>query len=387
MSNLKTHPMKTVCGLDVHKDSVFVCILFHDGEKNEKKFGVTTPELLLLREMLLENGVIEVAMESTSIYWIPIWRILEGSFDLKLVNPYFIKQLPGRKSDVKDAQWIATVLQKELIKGSFVPDQIITCLRQYGRRVFKLVRQKVRVEQSIDRQLQRCNIRISNYISTIDSRAMQKIMDKLIEGIIDPEQLVKCVHTRTKNKHGIETIKASLTGHIEQVDIDMLCQFRQEQLLINKQIEETLARMSAICKDNFPEQMQILQAIPGIKERSAMMILSEIGSDLKKFLTSSALVGWAGLKPRNDESAGKIKSRKTTHGNKYLRVYLVQAAWAAVRTQSSRFNLKYNLFLSRKMKKQKALIAIARKLLVVIWNIISKNEQYRPYTNAVRALA
>ncbi len=358
-----------------------------DGGKNEQKFGVTTPELLLLRGMLLENGVVEVAMESTSIYWIPVWRILEDSFDLKLVNPYFIKQLPGRKSDIKDAQWIATVLQKELIKGSFVPDQIITSLRQYGRRVFKLVRQKVRVEQAIDRQLQRCNIRISNYISTIDSKAMQKIMDKLIEGIIDPDQLVKCVHTRTKNKHGIETIKASLTGHIEQVDIDMLCQFKEEQLLINKQIEETLARMSAICKDNFPEQMQILQAIPGIKERSAMMILSEIGSDLKKFLSSSALVGWAGLKPRNDESAGKIKSRKTTHGNKYLRVYLVQAAWASVRTQSSRFNFKYNLFLSRKMKKQKALIAIARKLLVVIWNIISKNEQYRPYTNAVRALA
>jgi transposase len=379
--------MKTVCGLDVHKDSVFVCILLPDGGKNEQKFGVTTPELLLLRGMLLENGVIEVAMESTSIYWIPIWRILEDSFDLKLVNPYFIKQLPGRKSDIKDAQWIATVLQKELIKGSFVPDQIITSLRQYGRRVFKLVRQKVRVEQAIDRQLQRCNIRISNYISTIDSKAMQKIMDKLIEGIIDPDQLVKCVHTRTKNKHGIETIKASLTGHIEQVDIDMLCQFKEEQLLINKQIEETLARMSAVCKDNFPEQMQILQAIPGIKERSAMMILSEIGSDLKKFLSSSALVGWAGLKPRNDESAGKIKSRKTTHGNKYLRVYLVQAAWASVRTQSSRFNFKYNLFLSRKMKKQKALIAIARKLLVVIWNIISKNEQYRPYTNAVRALA
>lgn len=379
--------MKTVCGLDVHKDSVFVCILLPDGGKNEQKFGVTTPELLLLRGMLLENGVVEVAMESTSIYWIPVWRILEDSFDLKLVNPYFIKQLPGRKSDIKDAQWIATVLQKELIKGSFVPDQIITSLRQYGRRVFKLVRQKVRVEQAIDRQLQRCNIRISNYISTIDSKAMQKIMDKLIEGIIDPDQLVKCVHTRTKNKHGIETIKASLTGHIEQVDIDMLCQFKEEQLLINKQIEETLARMSAICKDNFPEQMQILQAIPGIKERSAMMILSEIGSDLKKFLSSSALVGWAGLKPRNDESAGKIKSRKTTHGNKYLRVYLVQAAWASVRTQSSRFNFKYNLFLSRKMKKQKALIAIARKLLVVIWNIISKNEQYRPYTNAVRALA
>lgn len=140
--------MRNVCGLDVHKDSVFMCILKENGEKIEEKFGVLTPELDRLRDLLVCHSVGEVAMESTSIYWIPIWRVLSCDFDVKLVNPYFIKQLPGRKTDVQDAHWIATVLQKELIKGSFIPEAIIQELRQYERRIFYLNRSLQRAEQS-----------------------------------------------------------------------------------------------------------------------------------------------------------------------------------------------------------------------------------------------
>lgn len=161
--------MRAVCGLDVHKDSVFLCILRENGEKIEKVFGVLTPELDAMRDMMVSHDVGEVAMESTSVYWIPVWRVLEADFDLKLVNPYFIRQLPGRKSDVKDAQWIAECVMKDLISKSFVPPETIQQLRQYDRRIFDLDTEIVRKLSKLDGVMQRCNIRLSNYVSNTDS--------------------------------------------------------------------------------------------------------------------------------------------------------------------------------------------------------------------------
>jgi transposase len=158
--------MEKVCGLDVHKDSVFACILDEQGKKSfEKRYGTLTPDLMELRDRLVEAGCGRVAMESTSIYWIPIWHVLDEDFELFLANPYFISQLPGRKSDVKDAQWIAECLQKDLIKGSFVANEEMQQMRQYSRRLRRLTKNRVCVEQQMDNQLQRCNIRFSNYVS------------------------------------------------------------------------------------------------------------------------------------------------------------------------------------------------------------------------------
>ena len=174
--------MRTVCGLDVHKDSVFMCILGENGEKVEEKFCTLTPDLDRMRDLMIWHGVVEVALESTSIYWMPIWHILASDFSLKLVNPLFIKQLPGRKTDVKDAQWIATVLQKDLIRGSYVPDPDIQELRLIERRQAELRKKGVRVLQRIDAVLQRCNIRLSNYVSDVESKSMQKVIDAIIAG-------------------------------------------------------------------------------------------------------------------------------------------------------------------------------------------------------------
>ena len=186
--------MKVVCGLDVHKDSVFCCILCANGEKIQHKFGVLTEELVTLRDLMVSEGVEECAMESTSIYWIPIWRVLEGSVKLHLVNPYFIKQLPGKKSDVNDAEWIATCLSKELIASSFVPDDKIQRLRQYDRRIFDLNASISRNLVKLDQCIQRCNIRISNYISTTDSKGYRSIVKLISQGVTDAEVLVKELH-------------------------------------------------------------------------------------------------------------------------------------------------------------------------------------------------
>lgn len=368
---------RTVAGLDVHKDSVFLCVINDSGKIFECKYGVLTPDLDRMASDMQRYGVSELAMESTSIYWMPIWRVLEEMFDQKLVNPYFIKQLPGRKTDVKDAEWIATCVYKELIRGSYVPDLIIQELRQYDRRIFDLNKEIAHKLVKQDACLQRCNIRISNYVSTIDSKSYKNVVKLLSQGITEPEELIKCIHGRTINKHGRSTLLSALTGVVTAVDSDIIRMLMIEINMLEVHKAECQEKMTAICNLHYSKQLSQLQTIPGIKERTATSIIAEVGVDLKMFATAAALVSWCGLRPRNEESAGKIKGRKITHGNKYLRKTLIECAWAASRTQGSFLNkFSYTQVTVRKKNKMKVQVAIARKILVAIWHMFTKEQEY-----------
>ena len=378
--------MRTVCGLDVHKDSIFVCILNENGILFQDKIGVLTPDLERLVDVLHEHDATEVCMESTSIYWMPVWRILEPYFSLKLVNPYFIKQLPGKKTDVKDAEWIATCLLKDLIRGSYVPEDRIQQLRQYDRRIFDLNKDIVYKLTKLDAALQRCNIRISNYVSTTDGKSYQKVVEKISEGVTDPKVLVSLIHGRTINRVGTDVITASLTGVITQTDIDVIRQMREEVLLAQKHRDECLAKMEELCNKWFPKQMKNLQTVPGVSLRSATSVIAELGTDMSSFEDAAHLVSWSGLKPRNDESAGKIKSRKITHGNKFLRKTLIECTWAAAKKQGCFYNtFSYHQTVVRRKNKMKVQVAIARKMLTAIWFILHDNVPYRDYTPDIAA--
>ena len=369
--------MKVVCGLDVHKDSVFCCILCANGEKIQHKFGVLTEELLTLRDLMVSEGVEECAMESTSIYWIPIWRVLEGSVKLHLVNPYFIKQLPGKKSDVNDAEWIATCLSKELIASSFVPDDKIQRLRQYDRRIFDLNASISRNLVKLDQCIQRCNIRISNYISTTDSKGYRSIVKLISQGVTDAEVLVKELHGRTINRHGRETLVKALTGVVSETDIDIIKQLVEEIELQQRHKDEAQQKMTALCMEWFPQEVENLQTIPGVKERSATSIIAEIGTDMTHFQTPKKLVSWAGLRPRNEESAGKIKARGITHGNRFVRKTMIECSWGAARMKDSFFaEFSYRQCIERRKNKMKVQVAIARKILVAVWYVLSQGTQY-----------
>ena len=372
--------MRIVCGLDVHKDSVFACLLNENGDKIECKFGVLTPELEELHQLLLTHEVREVAMESTSIYWHPIWRVLDDIEDLKLVNPYFIKQLPGRKSDVRDAAWIAECTMKDLIRGSFVPSALVQRMRQYNRRIFDLNKEIVYKLTKLDAVLQRCNIRISNYVSSVDSKSYKEVVRLISEGVTDANRLVGVIHGRTVNRVGKDTIIASLTGVVSEVDIDLIRQYMEEIELDQKHKQECQEKLTKMCKDEFPKEFENLQTIPGVKERSATSILAEIGADMKMFITASALVSWCGLKPRNEESAGKIKSRRITHGNKYIRKTMIECAWGASKTQNCFFSkFSYTQTVVRKKNAMKVKVAIARKMLIAIWHVMSEGKPYADY--------
>jgi transposase len=317
----------------------------------------------------------------------PIWHVLESDFALKLANPYFIKQLPGRKSDVKDAQWIAECLHKELIRGSFVANNVLQQMRQYTRQHRRQTKSRVRLEQQLDNQLQRCNIRFSNYVSNQGNNvSMRKIIRAIIGGERDPVKLCRLVHGRTKNKHGETVITNSLSGVIQQADVEMLKQCMEQIELLEKQQATCLYHLEELANKYFAEEISLLCTIPGVQKFSAWCILAEIGNDMDVFQKANSLVGWSGLRPRNDESAGKIQSRKTLHGNKYLRQILVEISWAATKSGKSFLGKKYHI-LSKRMKAQKALLAITRKILVIIFNVLRTKQPFDPNRNIQAAIA
>ena len=372
--------MRAVCGLDVHKDSVFLCILCETGEIIEKVFGVLTYQLDDMCRLMQSYGVVDVTMESTSVYWIPIWRVLEPHFHLKLVNPYFIRQLPGRKSDVKDAQWIAECTMKDLVRGSFVPPETIQRLRQYDRRIFDLDAEIVRKLSKLDAVMHRCNIRLSNYVSTTDSKSYKDVVNDLCGGVTDPEALITRIHGRIINKHGRETILAALTGVVSEAETDAMRQLKEELDLAQKHKQECHQKMVAICREHFPKQFERLMTIPGIKERAATSLIAEIGVDMTKFQTAAHLASWSGLRPRNDESNRKVKSRRITHGNAFLRKTLIECAWGASRTTGCFFSrFSYHQTQVRRKNKMKVLVAVARKLLIAVWHVLHDEADYRDF--------
>lgn len=380
--------MRIVCGLDVHKDSIYLCILSSTGEIFEKVFGVLTTQLEEMRDLMLTYHVQEVGMESTSVYWIPVWRTLEGHFKLKLINPYFIKQLPGHKSDVKDARWIAECMLKELVRGSFVPPERIQQLRLYDRRIYDLDDEIVRKLAKLDAAVQRCNIRLSNYVSNTDSVSYKSVIDRICGGVTSPEELVKEVHGRIINRHGRETIIASLKGCITEADIDIMAQLKAEIDLAEANKQKCMDKMREICESEYHEQLRNLMTIPGVKMRAATSLIAEIGTDMSHFETANHLASWAGLCPRNDQSNKTVKSRRVTHGNRYLRRTVIQCSWGASRTKDCFFSrFSYHQTQVRRKNKMKVQVAVARKILICSWHIMGEGVAYRDFDNRILASA
>jgi transposase len=377
--------MKT-CGLDVHKDSIFCAI--YDGKQYSQisEYETTTPNIRKMGEYLYcvrstrylrSEGVSKVAMESTSTYWVPVWDVLyEMGFELMLVNPYLIRQMPGRKSDVKDAQWISCLLHKGMLRGSVIPSPSIQQLRIYCRKYTKLQQQKTRSLQKMDRVLVMSGFRIGSCMSNLATKSVMNIVKSLIKGETRPEDLCKLVYANTANKKSGKLLEA-LSGNLKEHHRQQLEWEKDEYDLFEKQTEQCLAQMRRICKEHYRKEIELLKTIPGVSDISAMIIFAETGGDMSVFENSGKITGWAGLRPRNDESSDKIKCSAITKGNKYLRSVLVQVSWAASRIKDGWYKEKFNRLAIRKSRK-KALIAIARKLLTVTWNVLHYKIPYNP---------
>ena len=364
------------CGLDVHKDIIF-CAIYNGKDSVVKQFSSFTPELREMCQYIKGESIATVAMESTGIYIEAIRTVLrQCSMKALVVNPFLIKQMPGRKSDVKDAEWIAKLHHKGMLSESFVPDGTLSELRAYTREHRKLMQRRTQVLTKIDRLLVAGGIRLSSCVSSVDTKSFQKVARAVAGGETDPDVLGKMVHGCTKYKRD-GTLRKALTGCIEDRHIWRLKVAIEELDLYDRLISEAIKKMEWLTETHYHEEARLLQTIPGVGRLGAICIIAEIGTDMSRFGSSGRLSGWAGLRPRNDESAGKCKSTAITKGGAHLKPILVQCAWSAVRVRDSKFQQCFQRLCVRKSAK-KAIIAIARKILVTAYAMLLKHEEYNP---------
>lgn len=365
------------CGLDVHKRTVVTCIRIHgtDGEvvKEIKTFDTMTADLLVLNDWLASYGVTHVAMESTGVYWRPIYNILEGSFTILLVNAAHIKAVPGRKTDVRDCEWIADLLAHGLLKGGFIPPEPIRDLRDLTRYRKSLIDERTREVNRLHKLLESSNVKLSAVASDVLGVSGRMMMEALLQGHADPMVLADLARGKLRKK--LPELKKALEGRFRSHHRFMLEQILGHLDFLDEWIEriseEVTERLDPFCR-----LIELLCSIPGISRKTAEVILSEIGTDMDHFPSARHLASWAGICPGNNESAGKRKSGKTRKGNQWLRRTLLEAAWAAARSQDTYLSAQFQRLVSRRGKK-KAAVAVAHSILVIIYHILKKDVPYR----------
>jgi transposase len=370
--------LHTCCaGLDVHKETVVACLrrLVEGKARQEvRTFRTETNQLLALADWLAEEGVTHVAMESTGVYWKPIWNLFEGLFELILCNAEPIKAVPGRKTDVKDSQWIAQLLQHGLLKPSFVPDKPVRQLRDLTRQRVQLVRQKVQVANRIQKTLEDANIKLASVASNVLGVSGRDMLQAIIRGERDPVVLAELARQRLRAK--IPQLQEALFGEIEDHHRFLLRMLWEQVEFLEKQIDQLTARIAGVLPPPVVEAVTRLQTIPGIDRRAAEGIVAEVGADLKAFPSAGHLSSWVGICPGNHESAGKRRSGRTTKGTVWLRVLLVQCAWAAGRSKGTYLQSMFKRLAARRGTKR-ALVAVGHRLLEIVYAVLRKGQSYQ----------
>ncbi|MBC7896554.1 MAG: IS110 family transposase [Cytophagaceae bacterium] len=368
-------------GLDVHQHTVVACVRVAAGGKvtqEVRTFDTTTKGLLALCDWLAEYGCTHAAMESTGVFWKPVWHVLESSFELVLANAMHIRNLPGRKTDVNDAMWIADLLAHGLIRASFVPPTPVQELRDLTRTRKQLVREIAQHTQRIQKTLEDANIKITGVISNVLGMSGRTLLDALVAGETDPERLVELTRGRLKASRSelVEALRGRVRDHhrfllkLHLAQIDALTAAVRD---VEGRVGETLTP--------FRERTSLLTTMPGISETTANVIVSEIGIDMSRFPTAGHLVSWAGLCPRNDESAGKRRSTRLRKGAPWLKTSLVQAAWGAVRKKDCYLRAQF-LRLKSRRGPMKAIVAVAASMLTAAYHILRDGVPYRELTGA-----
>lgn len=365
------------CGLDVHKDTVVASIKGIDIEAQTKTFSTFTNDLYELVGWLQGHGISHIAMESTGVYWKPVYHILEEFFEIMLVNARHIKNVPGHKTDKKDSEWIAKLLLSGLLKGSFVPDQPIRELRVLYRHRRKLIGMRTAEKNRLQNILEDANIKLASVVSDVFGVSGMAMVEAMAQGQTDPLTLAALAKGSLVKKKDL--LIRALTGKLTDHHQFMLQFVLQSINHINHQIAQLEARMDQYTL-RYKEQMQFLQSIPGVSRQVATGIIAEIGVDMNAFPSHAKLASWAGICPGNNESAGKKYSSRTTKGNKYLKTTLVEAAWAATRSKANPILADKHRKIAVRRGQRKATIAIGHKILIAAYHVMRDREPYQPHT-------
>jgi transposase len=366
--------VKRGCGMDVHKDTVVVTIMGEGLRTQTRSFKTFTNSLVKLKKWLKKHNITHIAIESTGVYWKPIFNVMGDEFELLLVNARHVKNVPGHKTDKKDSRWLAKLLLSGLLKASFIPERTIRELRELTRYKTKLTQQITSEKNRFLKVLEDANLKLSSVLNDVFGVTGTKIIDHILSTEdYKPEELLQHVHGRVKASG--EEIKEALTGYITEHHRFMLEMIRTQ---ISK-IEETITKLEEKIDEKvapYGKEVELLMSIPGVGRDGAIRIISEICTDMSRFPSEKHLASWAGVCPGSNESAGKNKSGRITYGNKYLRSLLVECGWAASRTKGTYFNAKYKSLVGRRGKK-KTIIALGHKILIASYFIIKDKVAYK----------
>jgi len=364
-------------GLDVHKKTVVACRLSVGPagrrQTDMQTFGTTTAELLQLSDWLTAGDCTQVAMESTGEFWKPVWNILEGSFELLLVNAQHLKRVPGRKTDVQDAEWLADLLQHGLVKASFVPPLEQRDRRDLTRQRTQLVRDRASVINRLHKVLEGANVKLTSVVSNVVGVSSRAILAELVADRLHPAQLGDLVRGRLQAK--LPELEQALQGRVRAHHRFLLAQHLAQLDFLEEQIEAYSREIERLTHP-FDELLTLLDTIPGVARTTAELILAEVGADLSRFGSADRLASWAGLAPGNNESAGKRRSGKTRKGSQWLRAGLVQAAQAAARTKDTYLSAQYHR-LAGKRGRKRALVAVAHSILVMAYHMMQRRQPYQ----------
>lgn len=368
---------QTCAGLDVHAKTVVACLNTR-GKKEVRTFSTMTDDLLAMSDWLLSAGCTNVAMESTGVYWKPVFNLLEGVVAVILVNAQHVKTVPGRKTDVRDCEWLADLLRHGLLKASFIPPLEIRELRELTRYRQTLVKEQAALANRIQRLLEGGNIKLSPVASDVLGVSGRLMLKQLAAGERDAEKLAALAKGSLKQKEAElrRALEGRLTAAQRFVLAELVARVEELDAALGRVNEEIKREVEGSENPFLGKAIELLQTIPGIGERVAQVIVSEIGAEMNRFPTERHLASWAGVCPGNHESAGKRKSGKTTKGNVHLRTALVQAAWAATHTKETYLAAQYRRLVKHKGK-QRALVAVGHSILVIIYHVLAKQSSYQ----------
>lgn len=364
-------------GLDVHKETVVACVRHMSAGKvstRTRTFKTTTQELMALSDWLAGEGATHIGMEATGVYWRPVWHVLsDGEFQLVLANAAHVKNVPGRKTDVNDAAWLADLMAHGLIKASFVPDEPTQQMRDLLRTRKQLVRERTSHLQRIQKTLEDANIKLDCVVTDILGLSGRRILEALVKGETVPQALATLAHRNIRAS--ADELEAALRGRVTA----------HHRFLLKLHLDQIDALATAIARidgevsanvEPFRAAIELLSAIPGFSSLAAQVVVSEIGIDMSRFPSAAHLVSWAGLCPRNDQSAGKRRSTRMKKGAPWLKTVLVQCAWAAARTKNSYFQAQFHRIRARRGAK-KAVCAVAASLLTTVYHMLKNGTVYQ----------
>lgn len=360
------------CGLDVHRDSITACVMIGYGTQKRKmikEFPTFTRDIKELANWLKSFNIQHIAVESTGIYWKPIFNIFDGEFEVILVNAQHVKNVPGKKTDIKDSEWLCKLLKCGLLSKSFIPPKAIIRLRELLRYRQVLTKDLASAKNRIIKMLENANIKLSTVFSDVFGATAWTMVCKLVGGETRMEVLTKYIHHKCQSS--LDNIKKALEGTLDNQDRNILKRMMEHvasiEIIMDK-LDQDIQRLL----EPYEEQIQLLKTIPGIKDLAAASIIAEIGVDMNQFKDDSHLAAWAGMCPGNNQSAGKIKSSRIRKGNKHLKIIMTQVAWAISKTKQTYLGAKYRALIPRKGKKR-AVIAIGRKALIICYHVLKNN--------------